>query len=173
MNAAFRHDDQKDKYFFHDLDILTLSSFSPIDALFRAVSYRVKANISRIINPKTQKEGYAFHIGAEGGGSYALTNDMIVYALSGLEGAYGGFLPQNHWEGVSFSAGILVNFDTIGLKTEIKKILATDTIGNKLEILFDAEYYLSKNYALGLSAKYTGNKAKDFQENIFYLKRHF
>ena len=106
-----RHYDHHDKYVFEKLHLLELDSLSPITRGFVAPSYRINVDFLRQTNLKTKKEGYISKIEVSGGATGALSDNTFVYALSSVDGAYGGFLTHNAYIGLSGAAGILFNND--------------------------------------------------------------
>ena len=173
LDTRFRHYDNENKYVLEKLKILELSSLSPIDRVFRAPSYKIDLGIQRAFNPKTYDEGYTLNIALESGGTILLNKNIITYVLSSLEGAYGGFLPHNAWGGVGLSGGILAKYDKFAIKSEIKKIYATSSIGSSLQFKIEAQAYLSQNLALHAGFEHRLNRGKNSNEHIFALKHYF
>lgn len=173
LDVNFRHYDKHDKYVLDKLNILQLSSFSPIDAVFQAMSYRIGLNVSRQLNPRTEDEGYVLNGNVGGGGTYALMEHLWVYGLSSVEGAYGGFLANNQLLGVGFAAGMLLSFEKAGLSAEVKKVFATDKAGSDLTWSLMADYYLSRNLAVEVVFNYTQNYGTDITEAGLRIKRYF
>ena len=173
LETSLRHYDNTNKYVLNEFNILELSSFSPIDKVFQAPSYRIDLKIKRLMNPKSLKEGYVLKTNIGGGGAYALNQNMQVYTLGSFDAAYGGFLPQNQWVGAGFGIGFLAMYDKFSLKSEAKKVFATTTMGSSLNFETDINIFLSRNTAFETSFSYQNNKGKDITENIFTLKRYF
>ncbi len=173
MNFSFRHYDHHDKYVFHGVDILQLASLSPIDEAFRAVSYRINLNVRRQVNPKTRKEGYVGGGNVGGGATFALHDQLWVYALSSVDGAYGGFLPHNQWVGAGVAGGFLFKCSKAGIKGEVKKIFATDKIGSTLTWSLNADYYLSRNVAMEAEFEYIQNYGRNQTTATLGLKKFF
>ena len=109
----------------------------------------------------------------EGGGTYALNNNIWVYALTGVQGAYGGGLPHNQWVGLSFKPGLLVRFSEASLQLEAQKVWATSKIGSTLKWNITADYFLTRNWSLEAAFSYTQNYGKNVTETVFRLKRNF
>ena len=173
FDVVLRHYDRHDKYVLDKADILQLSSFSPIDAVFQAVSYRINLNVSRQMNPKTENEGYVLNGSVGGGGTYALSDYLWLYGLSSIEAAYGGFLAHNQWAGAGLAAGVLLSYEKAGLQAEVKKIFATDKTGSTLNWSLTADYYLSRNLAVEAVFNYTQNYGKNVTETLLRFKRYF
>ena len=173
LESVFRHYDNEDKYVLEKLNILELASFSPIDEVFQALSYKIDLNIKRLQNPKTLKEGYALKTNIASGGTYALNQNIYVYGLGSFDAAYGGFLPQNQWIGAGFGVGALAMYENFSFKTDVKKVYATTSIGSTLTFEAKINYFLNRNTAFEASFSHQNNKGKDVTENVFAVKRYF
>ncbi len=173
LDVSFRHYDKHDKYVLDKLNVLQLSSFSPINAVFQAMSYRIGLDVSRQINPKSEDEGYVLNGNVGGGGTFALSDHFWFYGLSSVEAAYGGFLPNNQWFGAGLAAGMIVSFEKAALQAEVKKVFATDKIGSALKWHLTADYYFSRNQALETIFTYTQNYGKNQNEVLVRLKQYF
>ena len=173
LDAVFRHYDDEKKYVLEKINILELSSLSPIDKIFKAPSYKINLKFERMFNPKTYDNGYAVNASVAGGATMALSDNILAYFLSSVDGVYGGFLPDNCWLGAGLSGGILANYDKFGFKSEIKKVYATSSIGSTLSFQTDIQAYVSQNWAFYTGLRHQINKGKDMTENIFGLKHYF
>ncbi len=145
LQTYIRHYDAKDKYVLEKLSILELDSFSPIDRAFVAPSYRIKLDEIRDENLKTKKEGYVLQGEVSGGGTFELGKNLWGYVLSSVDGAYGGFLKDNAWAGVSGAVGLLLSFEKIGFQAELKKTLATQKHANVFKQSALVNYHIFKN----------------------------
>ena len=173
LDTKFRHYDDDNKYVLEKLNILELASFSPIDKLFAAPSYDIKLNIARTFNPKTQDNGYVFNTSVASGATFALNQNVLAYFLSSVDGAYGGFLTNNAWIGLGLKAGFIATYDKLGIKAEVKKTYASASVWSNLKFEFEAETYLSQNWALAAKFGHQINKQKDVSEHIFGIKHYF
>ena len=173
LDTIFRHYDSKDKFVLEKINILELSSLSPIDHTFSSPSYNITLNVDRKINPKTTDEGYVANISVGSGGTFSLSDNIHTYLLSSLDGAYGGFLPNNQYVGAGVSIGVLGLYDKFGIQGEIKKVYATSSIGSNLKYKLKADCYLTRNITLEAFFSYQKNKGKNLTENIFSIKKHF
>lgn len=145
LQTYIRHYDKGDKYVLEKLSILELDSFSPIDRAFVAPSYRIKLDEIRDENLKTKKQGYVLQGEVSGGGTFELGKNSWVYVLSSVDGAYGGFLKDNAWVGVSGAAGLLLSFEKIGFQAELKKTLATQKHASVFKQSALVNYHIFKN----------------------------
>lgn len=173
LDMAFRHYDDKNNYVLQRLNILQLTSLSPIDEVFAAPSYQITVDVLRQLNPSDEDNYYTFNAAVEGGGTYALNNNIWVYALTGVQGAYGGGLPHNQWLGLSLKPGLLVRFSEASLQLEAQKVWATSKIGSTLKWNITADYFLTRNWSLEAAFSYTQNYGKNVTETVLRLKRNF
>lgn len=173
LDIAVRHYDKRDRYVLQQINVLELASLSPIDEVFKAVSYKVGVNVTRQTNPKTEEDYYALNANVNGGGTYALTDNLWIYGLTGLDAAYGGGLPHNQWVGTDLIGGILFNSELFGGSAEIKKVFATDKIGSTLTYSAVLDYYVTRNAAVEAKFTHTQNYGKNFNESLLKLKYNF
>ena len=173
LNAAFRHYDSSDKYVLQNFDLVGIRSISPIDEMFAPLSFQVLAGVSRDFDPKTQEEGYAAHLTVGGGGTYALTDNIWLFALGNTHGAYGGFLPNNQWLGLGANFGAFADFGRWRLLAEAEKIYATAKIGSKMVYKLETSFTLATNLAVALHYKYEQNYGHDVDESLISLRSYF
>lgn len=173
MNVTFRHYDNNDRYVLQKVDILNLASLSPISQVFRAPSYRITLDVERVENLKNDDFGYTLNGSAAGGGSIKPCQNVLLYSLGALEGAYGGFLKENQWIGISGAVGMLVNAQKFAFQLELKKVLATDKSGSAATVSTALNYYLTRNTSLEGSYNLRQNYHKNAEEYMFQIKRHF
>lgn len=173
LDVYFRHYDRGDKYVFEKLALLELNSFSPITKGFAAPSYRIKVDFMRQSNLKKKKDGYIAKTEVSGGATFALTDNFWAYALTAVDAAYGGFLKNNDWLGLSGGAGILYSGDYIGAQFELKKIFATQEQGSVFEQKGIVSFHVLRN--LDLEAKLVRQTigAKSLTEVSFGIKQFF
>ena len=173
LDMSFRHYDDKNNYVLQRLNILQLTSLSPIDEVFAAPSYQITVDVLRQLNPSDEDSYYTFSAAVEGGGTYALSDNVWLYALTGVNGAYGGALPRNQWVGLSLKPGVLIRSKVASLQLEAQKVWATSKIGSTLKWNVTADYFLTRNWALEAAFSYTQNYGKNVTETVLRLKRNF
>ena len=173
LNTVFRHYDKTDKYVLQKFDLVGIRSVSPIDEMFAPLSFQILADVSREMNPKTEKEGYAANLVVGGGGTYALNENIWFFAMGNSRAAYGGFLPRNQWAGLGLNGGVLADFGRLRLLGEAEKIYATSKIGSKMIYKTEAVFSLSTNLALSLQYKYEQNYGHDVEESLLSLRTYF
>lgn len=91
LNFAVRHYDGRNNYVLQKFDLVGIRSISPVNVMFRPLSYQIRAGIDRETNPDNEEEGYAFNLTAGAGGSYAFAESLKGYLLLNNHLSYGGF----------------------------------------------------------------------------------
>lgn len=173
LNTVFRHYDNSNKSVLHKFDLVGIKSISPVDTMFQPISYVIDAHIGREFNPQTQKEGYAFNFKVGGGSVYAFTDQVWGYALVNSYVSYGGFLPHNQWIGVGGTVGVYADFERWRLLTEVEKVFATSTFGERTKYKLEAAYSLERNNALAFEYSYQQNEGKDIEEGLLSFRHYF
>lgn len=173
FNTTLRHYDEQNKTVLQKFDIVGIKSLSPIDAMFRPTSYAITADIERVYNPQTQKEGYAFNLKAGVGLTYALSETVWTYAMSNAYGSYGGFLPHNQWGGIGFAGGMYADFGKLRILGEAERVLATSYFADSMKYTAEVAYSFSRNTAVAINYKYQVNKGHDLDEFMTSLRLYF
>lgn len=173
LNAVMRHYDKSNKTVLQKFDIVGIKSISPIDMMFKPISYVIEANVAREFNPETEKEGYAFNLKVGGGSSYALSDEIWVYALGNSYLAYGGFLPHNNYAGLGAAVGAFADFESWRLLIEAEKVFATSKFGDRIKYKAEAAYTLNRNNALALEYHYQQNRGKNLEEGVLSWRHYF
>ena len=168
-----RHYDHHDKYVFERLHLLELDSLSPITRGFASPSYRINIDFLRQTNLFTKKEGYISKIEVSGGATYALSDNLFGYALSSVDGAYGGFLNHNAYIGLSGAAGFLYTGDLIGAQFELKKSFATTKQGSVFEQNGSISLHVLRNtdFKVQFERQTVSNKSQT--EILFGIKQFY
>lgn len=173
LNTTFRHYDRSDKYVLQKFDLVGIRSVSPVDSLFAPLSFQILADVSREMNPQTEKEGYIANLIVGGGGAYALNDNVWLFAMGNTRAAYGGFLPRNQWSGLGLNGGLLADFGRLRVLAEAEKIYASAKIGSKLIYKAEAAFTLSTNLAAAFQYKYEQNYGRDAEESLLSLRTYF
>lgn len=173
LDLYFRHYDRHDEYVFEKIRILELDSFSPVSRGFVAPSYRIKVDLSRQINMKKKKTGYVSTAEVAGGSTFSLTDNFWFYTMSSVDAAYGGFLKDNAWAGLSFFGGILYSGERIGTQLELKKTFATDKQGSVFEQSAIISFHLLRNTDLEAGFSRKTISSKSLTEITFGIKQFF
>ena len=168
-----RHYDHHDKYVFERLHLLELDSLSPMTRGFVAPSYRINVDFLRQTNLFTKKEGYISKLEVSGGATYALSDNLFGYALSSVDGAYGGFLNHNAYIGLSGAAGFLYTGDFIGTQFELKKTIATTKQGSVFEQKGIINLHITRNtdFKVQFERQTVSNKSQT--EILFGIKQFY
>lgn len=154
-------------------DLVGIRSISPVNVMFRPLSYQLRAGIDRETNPDNEEEGYAFNLTAGAGGSYAFAESLKGYLLLNNHLSYGGFLPHNQWVGIGAAAGLLGEWKNFRFWLEAEKVYATSAFGGRSEYKAEVVYGLTRNTALALNYLYQDNRGHDTEESLFSFRVHF
>lgn len=173
LNFAVRHYDGRNNYVLQKFDLVGIRSISPVNVMFRPLSYQIRAGIDRETNPDNEEEGYAFNLTAGAGGSYAFAESLKGYLLLNNHLSYGGFLPHNQWVGIGAAAGLLGEWKNFRFWLEAEKIYATSAFGDRSEYKAEVVYGLTRNTALALNYLYQDNRGHDTEESLFSFRVHF
>lgn len=173
LDMYFRHYDRHDKYVFEKIHILELDSFAPLSRGFVSPSYRIRADLFRQINQKKKKTGYVSTFDVAGGTTFSLTENLWFYALTSVDAAYGGFLKDNGWIGLSAQGGILYGGEKIGAQFELKKIFATSKEGSVFSQTGLVALHVLKNTDLEAKCVRKTISSKSLTEITFGIKQFF
>ena len=106
LNLRLRRYDRTDKTVLNRLDVLGIRSLSPADELFSPLSFTVSLALAREEDPATGREGYVLNGSVGAGKTVAAADNLYFYALAGVAGGYGGFLPRNQYAAIELTAGL-------------------------------------------------------------------
>lgn len=174
LNTAIRHYDRQDKYVLQNLDILTLRSVAPIDAMFAPISFQVLWNVGREYNPETDEEGYTTNLKSGGGATWRLTDKVWVYTMANAQAAYGGFIKDNVYGAVSGEAGILADFDKWRLWLKAEKTYASQQWKNSSIYYAEGAYSISRNWAIAADYSFQDNaKGQNVEEFMTSIRHYF
>lgn len=173
LETKFRHYDERDKYVLQNFDLLTIRSISPIDAMFAPVSFQIRANIERWMNPQNEKEGYIGNLVVGSGGAYAFSDWLWGFMMINTKAAYGGFLPHNSWLAASADIGLLAEWGNWRGLAEVEPQWATQKIGQKISYKLEMNYILDTNWAIGTQALFEDNHGKDVEEVMGGIRYYF
>ena len=173
LNTTFRHYDDSDKTVLQRFDLVGIKSLSPVDAMFKPVSYLINADVKREMNPGTEKEGYAFNLKVGGGSTVALNEEIWFYFLGSVYAGYGAILPDNTIGGLGWTAGIFADYGNWRLIAEAEKVLATNHFGDKMKYKAEAVYSLNRSNAVAAEYHYEQNYGKDLDEALISWRYYF
>ena len=170
LNISARHYDNRNNFVLNSLNLVGISSISPIDFMFQPISYNIHADLTREMNPDTQKEGYVFDIHGGGGGAYALTNNIKIFGFVNSHLAYGGFLPHNSWGGIGPEIGLYADYGNWRLLTSMEKIFATSHFADKIKYNIGLSIDVHKNIGIEFGYKFNDNHGHNEEESLLSLK---
>lgn len=173
LETRLRHYDNTNKYVIQNLDLLTIRSIAPIDAMFAPVSFQIRANVERWMNPQTEKEGYIGHLSVGSGGAYALNDWLWGFGMINTKIAYGGFLPHNSWVAVSADFGLLAEIGKWRGLAEVEPQWASQKIGQKTSYKVELNYIIDTNWSVATQALLEDNKGKDIEEFLVGVRYYF
>ncbi len=173
LNTTFRHYDDSDKTVLQRFELVGIKSLSPVDAMFKPVSYLINADVKREMNPGTEKEGYAFNLKVGGGSTVALNEEIWFYFLGSVYAGYGVILPDNSIGGLGWAAGIFADYGNWRLIAEAEKVLATNHFGDKMKYKAEAVYSLNRSNAIAAEYRYEQNYGKDLDEALISWRYYF
>ena len=166
LNVTARHYDKQKKFVLQDLNIVGIKSISPINFMFQPISYNIHVDLSRMMNPDDEKEGYVFKVHGGAGGAYALTDEIKAYGFINNHLGYGGFLPHNSYAGLGAEIGIYGDFDNWRLLFGAEKIFATSQFADKITYQAGISFDINKNSALQFLYKFDDNHGHNVEETM-------
>ncbi len=166
LNTKLRHYDETNKTVLQEFNLVGIKSISPMNVMFKPISYTIDAKIERMMMPDNKNEGYVFKLKVGGGASYALSDNIWTYAMINNYAVYGGSLPRNQYMAVSGMLGVFADFGNWRLLGEAEKIWATQKRGSAMRYKIESAYSLSKNTALATEYLYQQNYGHDIDEFI-------
>lgn len=173
FDFAFRHYDNKDKYVLQDFDILHIKSLSGVDVMFSPFSFEITAAVRRHFNPKTTKDYTAGIVGLDAGQSYALSDDWLIYVMSGPSLTYSGELTDNAGLMVDVKTGLYYNHDKWRLNLEAKQNFATIYEVRGQVYTGEVAYGITRNLMLYAEYSLFNSKYHDDETLMFGVKVNF
>ena len=173
VDIAFRHYDIKDKYVLGNLNLLHVESLSGVDVMFSPFSFEIDVAIRRLYNPKTKKDYTAAIAGVNAGQSYALTDDLLMYVMNGVSGAYSGELSDNAALIYNIKGGVYYNHDKWRLNFEARQNFATSYEFRGQTYKLEAAYGITRNLMLYGSYELFNTKWHDDETLMFGIKVNF
>ena len=173
VDMHFRHYDIKDKYVLQNLNLLHVKSLSGVDVMFSPFSFEIDVAVRRLFNPKTKKDYTAGMAGVDAGQSYALSDDLLIYVMNGISGAYSGEISDNVVLNYDIKGGVYYNCNNWRLNLEAKQNFATSYEMRGQTYTGEVAYGITRN--LMLYAKYSlfNTKYHDDETLMFGVKVNF
>ncbi len=153
LQTRIRHENKKDRYVLQNLKILELVSLSPIDRIFVAPSYKLNLDIVRKTNLYTKAQGHIAKADLKIGGTYAVGENLWLYALIGPTAEYGGFIKGNTALAASGEIGTLLYFNKWAIEAKLQKTFAKNNITDVFAQKLCVNYAFSQNFAFEIFGK--------------------
>lgn len=173
LDAKIRHYDNQNKYVLHKLDLLRIKSLSGRDMMFKPFSFEINAAVSRLFDAKTKEEHTAAVGGVAGGNSYALTENLLFYVMSGAEVGYSGAINHNGYLGASVKGGVYYNRDKWRLNAEASENFASNYIARGEKYRIEAAYGINRNVMLYADYELFNTKWHDDETLMVGIKVDF
>ena len=173
LDTKIRHYDRQNKYVLHRLDLLKVKSLSGRDMMFKPFSFEMNVAVQRLFDAKTKKEHTAASGSISGGNSYALTENLLFYIMSGTGVAYSGAIKHNGYLNASVKAGVYYNRDKWRLNAEASENLATNYIARGEKYSVEAAYGITRNVMFYSGYELFNTKWHDDETLMFGIKVNF
>ncbi len=174
LNSRWRHYDKSKKNVLSEFNILGIRSLAPMNKMFAPISFNINLDIFRKLNPENDKEGYVGEFNVGSAAVVELLKNWQMFIFSGLETAYGGFLPHNQYIGVNVGGGSYLNFRYFKLLAEIQQTYGTTWIANKTLYSLEGNVPLTTNLGLAAEYKYKNyRKGKSDKEFLLSIRHYF
>ncbi len=173
LETKLRHYNQDNKTVLQNLDLLTIRSISPADAMFNPLSFQIKANIERWTDAVSEKEGYIGNLMIGTGKTYAFSDNIWGFAFWNNKASTGGFLPHNSMLSFGLNTGMLLDFDKWKGLFEITPWWASQKIGNMTSYRAELNYVIDTNVSVSAEALFEDRYGKDNNEFGVKLRYFF
>jgi len=174
LDVRLRHYEDDDKYVLHRFDLVGIRSVAPVDRLFNPMSFQILADISREKIPDEEKEeGYVANLVVGGGGAYALSDEIWVFAMLNNRVAYSEDLPRNQWGGIGGQAGVLADVGDWRALLEAEKVYASSRAGEKTLFKLEVVHSINRNLAVAGYYEYQQNCGQNTDEVYLGVRSYF
>lgn len=174
LKPKLRHYDHTDKTVLDRLDIVGIKSLAPADELFSPWSFTVALDVSRENDPLTGGEGYVLNGGVNAGKTIAVADSLYFYALGGVAGGYGGFLPHNRYAAFELTTGLFAGWGPLKLQAEVTKSFSSSRFADRMRYRAEAGISLTQNWGMAAEYLYDENeKGEDDEEFVTSLRYYF
>ena len=156
------------------LDILGIRSLAPADELFSPRSFTIALNISRENDPLTGGEGYVLNGGVSAGKTIAAADSLYFYAMGGVAGGYGGFLPRNQYAAFELTTGLFAGWGSLKLLAEATKSFSSSRFADRMRYRAEVGVSLTQNWGVAAEYLYDENeKGEDDEEFVTSVRYYF
>ena len=151
MESRWRYYNQSHKTVLQRFNVLKIDSFVPADRVFSRYSYKTFLGAERVLNPKTNEEGYVADIGFGVGKTYALADWLWLYGMLGFGGQYGDIIGDKYWLGLSPEIGMFNDFGRVKSRLNLRKTFADKKFGDRLKSEAEISLNLTRNLSCNVS----------------------
>jgi hypothetical protein len=173
LETKIRYYNQDNKMLLQNFDLLTIRSVSPDDKMFDPVSFQIKANVERVTNSVSEKEGYVGNLNVGIGKTYAFAKNVWGFVLFNNKVSSGGFLPHNSMLSFGVNGGLLLDFDKWKGLFEITPWAASQKLGNKVTYKAEVNYVIDTNVSISADAMFEDKYGKDEKEFLLKMRYFF
>ena len=173
LNTVLRHYDNSHKTVLQEFDLVGIKSVSPMNEMFKPISYAIDAKVERMFMPDDEDEGYVFKLKVGGGVSYTLSDDVWAYAMMNNYAVYGGSLARNQYMAVGGMLGMFADWGNWRVLGEVEKIWATQKAGSAMRYKIESAYSLSRNTAIAAEYLYQQNYGHNIDEFVLSGRVYF
>ena len=173
METRIRHYDRQNKYVLEQLRMLHVKSLSGCDVMFKPISFEIDVGINRLFNPKTEKDYTAAMVGLSGGQSFAVTQNLLIYAMSEGDIVYSGGIRHHGYLNGTLKGGVYYNRDKWRLNAEAKQNFSTSYLSRGQTYKAEAAYGITRNVMLYAEYKLFNSKWHDDEEFMLGVKFSF
>ena len=167
LDASIRYYEQKNRLVLQSLDIVSLRSLSPVNAVFRPISYNLDVLLEREENLRSHREGYVYNMNGGAGQTYALSDQVYFFWFFNTYLKYGGFLPTTGMLGFGLSSGLYGDFEVYQFLLKTEGIKGTNSYLNQWNTQLQLNKPLSQN--LSLYTDYTLKNQYHHYQNTFKI----
>ena len=172
LNTTLRYYTQRNKLVLQQLDIVNIYSVSPRTPLFHPISYQIKADIRRIWNPQTDREGMTGVLSGGSGVSFEIYPHIFAFGFGKTTLQYGGILPHNIGIGIGAETGFLAYLPDTQIKVSAERLFSDNWYLNQTTVTSEVVYNIARNWGVGLS--YDWQQTNKHTTNTLRLNfRHF
>lgn len=172
--TTLRYYAPKNRLVLESFEVVDIVSISPRNALFHPYSYHIKASLTRLWNPKNDKEGYVAEVKGGTGVAYELFGKKALYGYAFLNtrGAGGGFLAHNMGLSMGPAVGLLWYGKHAQAHLSAERLFSDNWQMDQTLLSGEITYQLGQNWAV--AAGYQWDKIKPHSDNTVRLGlRHY
>lgn len=158
LNLKIRRYDEGNKTVLSEFNILDITSLSPADRLFDPWSFAISLGLDREQNPQNDDEGYVLNGRVLAGKTVEAAKGLYLYAMGGVTGGYGGFLPHNQYAAAVLSVGSFVDLKYLKLRASVEKSVSSTIFADKITYQTEAAVPLAADWMLAAEYQFADHK---------------